>query len=155
MCPSNIALAEAQLGIETFKINPESKIELTSQSMKFDSRTGKTQFFNDVIVKYGNLTLSAQTIIFIQSDSEKKPNSLTFTASGSIIISSGENFIYGDEAIFFAEKQELTINGNVSLQQKENTINGDNLVLDLKNGVASISGTVKTVINPIGKKNDI
>ena len=58
-------------------------------------------------------------------------------------------------AIFFAEKQELTINGNVSLQQKENTINGDNLVLDLKNGVASISGTVKTVINPIGKKNDI
>lgn len=56
---------------------------------------------------------------------------------------------------FFAEKQELTINGNVSLQQKENTINGDNLVLDLKNGVVSISGTVKTVISPIGKKNDI
>ena len=57
----------------------------------------------------------------------------------------------GDKATFIGKNQKLTIIGNVSLHQNANIIMGDKLILDLEKGIASIVGSVKTIINPNGK----
>ena len=141
--------AETRIGLETFKINPEAILELTSKSMTFNSQTKKARFVDDVKVKYGQLNLSAQELIFLQSKSETGAYHLTFSATGPIIISNQNNYIYGDRAEFIGKKKELTISGNVSLNQQNNTIMGDKLTIDLENGIASITGSVKTTITPL------
>ncbi|PQM58091.1 MAG: hypothetical protein CML40_10745 [Rhodobacteraceae bacterium] len=148
---SSFCLAETRLGLEAFKISPDTELELTAESMTFDSKNGKAHFFDDVVVNYGQLRLSAQNLTFIQTKNSTNFNHLTFSASGPIIISNKNDFIYGDKALYIGQKQELTITGNVSLNQNNNKIVGDKLILDLENGLARISGSVKTIINSTGK----
>ena len=150
----NIGYAETKVGLETFKIDPETNIELTSQSMTFDNQKGQADFFDDVVVEYGRLKLFAQKLSFIKSKSTKELNHFTFSASGKIKISDGSNIIYGDSADFNSKKNELIIRGNVRLNQNNNIINGEKLILNLQKGIARISGSVKTVISPTGKTND-
>ena len=147
----NICKADTQIGLEIFKISPDTNLELSSQSMTFNNQSQKAHFFDDVVVKYGQLRLLAQKLTFASRQNEDETNYLTFSASGPIVISNKNNFIYGDEATFVGNKQKLTIIGNVSLHQKDNIITGDKLILDLKKGVASIIGSVKTIINSNGK----
>ena len=145
------SLAETRVDLESFQINPKMDIEITSESMIFNGKTNVTKFFTAVNVKYGKLNLSAQSLTVSQSKDLNNSSNLTFFASGPIIINNDKNFIHGDEATFVEENQELIIVGNVSLLQNSNTIFGDRLVLNLKEGIAKISGSVKTIIAPIGK----
>ena len=145
------SIAETNVGLNSFQINSKTKVEITSQSMLFNSKSNVTKFFTNVNVTYGQLQLSAQTITVSQSKDLNNLATLTFFASGPIIINNDENEIRGNEATFTEENQELVIFGNVSLLQNNNTIFGDRLVLDLKKGIAKISGSVKTIIAPVGE----
>tara|TARA_A100001011_G_scaffold386169_2_gene461493 strand:- start:158 stop:670 length:513 start_codon:yes stop_codon:yes gene_type:complete len=144
----SIAQAETLISLESFKIKPDTNLELTSESMSFDAQTRKAHFIENVVVKYGQLELSAHQLTFVQSKSKEKLYHLTFSALGPIIISNEDSRIYGDKAIFIEKNQELTITGNVSLNKNDNTIMGDKLILNLETGVANVSGSVKTIINP-------
>ena len=124
------------------------------KSIDVIDKTNRLHFkakFDDVVVNYGQLRLSAQNLTFIQTKNSTNFNHLTFSASGPIIISNKNDFIYGDKALYIGQKQELTITGNVSLNQNNNKIIGDKLILDLENGLARISGSVKKIINSTGK----
>ena len=146
-----LCLSETTVGLEAFRINPKNEIEITSQSMIFNSKTNVTEFFTDVIVKYGQLKLSAQSLTVSQSKTINSYSHLTLFATGPVTINNQKNLIRGDQATFLEENQEFTINGNVSLLQENNTIFGDRLVLNLKDGIAKISGSVRTTIAPAGK----
>mgnify|MGYP001162412920 CR=1 FL=1 len=148
---SNICKADTQIGLEIFKIDRDTNLELSAQSMTFNNQNQEAHFSDDVVVNYGQLKLLAEKLTFVTSKSAEEPNSLAFSASGPITISNKNNFIYGDNASFIGNKQELTIIGNVSLHQNANVIMGDKLILDLEKGVASIIGSVKTIISPNGK----
>ena len=147
---NSITQAETKLGLETFKISPETVLELTSKSMTFDRQNGSAHFVDDVVVNYGKLTLSAQKLTFYQSQNKNELKYFTFSASGPIIISSENINISGNTANFSEKKQLLKISGNVKLIQNSNLIIGDELILDLEKGIASITGSVKTIINPNG-----
>ena len=146
-----LCFSDTTVGIESFRINPENEIEITSQSMVFNSKTNVTEFFNDVIVKYGQLRLSAHRLTVSQSKKLNNYSNLTFFADGPVIINNQNNFIRGDQATFVEENQEFIIDGNVSLLRDSNTIFGDRLILNLKDGIAKISGSVRTTIAPAGK----
>jgi lipopolysaccharide export system protein LptA len=147
----NFSHAETKIGLEAFRINPKADIEITSQSMQFNNNTNVTEFFDNVNITYGQLILSANSLTVSQSNGINNSTSLTIFASGPIIINNKENIIRGDKAVFIEENQELTIYGNVSLIQKNNKMFGERLVLNLKDGVAKISGSVRTIITPTGK----
>ena len=144
-------LSETTVGLESFRINPKSDIEITSQTMIFNNKTNVTEFFTDVIVKYGQLKLSAQSLTFSQSKKINNYSNVTLFAAGPVIINNQKNLIRGDQATFLEASQEFIINGNVSLSQDSNTIFGDRLVLNLKDGIAKISGSVRTTIAPSRK----
>ena len=148
---AHFSFAETELGIESLQINPDTEIEITSQSMRFNSNTNVTKFFTDVNVTYGHLKLSSHSLTVSQSNNLTISSDFTFSASGPITINDNNNFIYGDEASFISKNQELIIVGNVSLLHNSNTIFCDKLVLNLKDGIAKISGSVRTIIVPSGK----
>ena len=52
---SNVCNANTQIGLEIFKINPDTNLELSAQSMTFNNQNQEAHFTDDVIVKYGQL----------------------------------------------------------------------------------------------------
>ena len=69
----------------------------------------------------------------------------------NIVAEFQNNVLYADNLNYRNMKSLLTIYGNVSLIQKNNKMFGERLVLNLKDGVAKISGSVRTIITPTGK----
>ena len=147
----NVCFPETQLGLGAFTVNPDSKIEITSNSMVFNSKTQFTEFYDKVVIKYGNLTLEAVKLKISQSSKPSQSESLEFYIDGPLVIYNGKNSIYGDTAFYSRKDQNLTISGNVHLSQGNNKISGEQLVLNLDNGLAKISGSVKTILEPVGK----
>ena len=145
----NPCFAETQLGLRAFTVTPNSKIEITSNSMIFNSKTNMTEFVDDVVVNYGKFTLKALSLSILQPTDSLGKNPLVFSAKGPLEISNGENFIYGDSAFYSGNDQELTVSGNVNLINGNNKIFGEKLILSLNNGLAKISGSVKTILGPI------
>ena len=138
----NLCFAETKINLDSFKIDEKSKIELKSNSMVFNTETNVTEFFDEVVVTYGALELHSDKLKIIKS------NNLEFYAVGSIIISSGNNIITGQEAYFDTKNQTAIVSGSVTLSIGGNTISGENLELNLRDGIAKILGSVKTVLTP-------
>ena len=88
-----LSLSETTIGLEAFRINPQSEIEITSQSMIFNSKTNVTEFFTDVIVKYGQLKLSAQSLTVSQSKTINSYSHLTLFATVPVTINNQKNLI--------------------------------------------------------------
>ena len=128
-----LSIAESNISLDSFQIKPEINIEITAQSMIFNSETNITEFFTNVNVRYGQLTLSAEKL------------------TGPVVINKKKISIRGDQATFSEKNKEIEVIGNVSLLQESTTIFCDRLVLNLKEGIAKISGSVKTIITPAGK----
>ena len=143
----NVARADTKIGIKSFQIDPKNNVEISSQTMVFNSETGETSFSSDVKVVYGNLNLTAENLTILKS---KEEDNFEFFASGPIKIFDENNIIIGDDASFISKQQQLEVKGNVILKQGNNKLLGDRLVLDLKTGIAKIIGSVKTSIIPRG-----
>ena len=146
-----LSIAESNISLDSFQIKPEINIEITAQSMIFNSETNITEFFTNVNVRYGQLTLSAEKLTVSQLTGLENYSKLTFFASGPVVINNEKISIRGDQATFSEKNKEIEVLGNVSLLQESTTIFCDRLVLNLKEGIAKISGSVKTIITPAGK----
>jgi len=141
----NTSFAQTKLNLGSFGINEDSKIELSSNSMVFNTETNITEFFDAVVVTYGGLILSSDKLNIIKNDN------LEFYAIGSLSISSGDNLIKANKAHFDTKNQVAIISGNVRVSTGGNTISGEMLELNLKDGIAKIIGSVKTVVTPSGE----
>ena len=148
---SAVCSAETQIGLTSFKIDPNAEIEITADSMTFNSETNVTEFFDGVVVIYGQLKLTAKALKISQTNEPGTTKNIELDASGPIAISNNKSFIIGDRAVFNKENQELKIIGNVNLSQEGNIISGEELILNLKDGIAKIKGSVKTILGPIRK----
>ena len=148
----NFCFSETQLGLGSFTIDTNSEIKIASDSMMFDSKTQLTEFVDNVVIKFGDLTLESATLKILHPSKSSPNNFLEFYMDGPLVISDGENFIHGDTAFYSRKNQEITISGNVNLEQGNNNVSGDKLILNLNNGLAKIIGSVKTVLEPIGNE---
>jgi len=150
----SVCFSETQIGLNAFTVEPNSEIEVTSNSMVFNNETKFTEFLDNVVIKYGKLTVKAKAMKISQVSLSSPEESLEFRVEGPLEISNGTSFIYGNNAFYSRKNQEITVSGNVNLLQGSNKIFGDTLVLNLNNGLAKISGSVRTILVPTGKNQN-
>ena len=144
----SICFAQTKLDLGSFDINKDSRVELRSNSMVFNTETNITEFFDEVVVTYGGLVLTSDELRVEKNDS------LEFYALGSLTISTGSSIIKGNKAHFDTKNQVAVVSGNVKVSNGENIISGDLLELNLKDGIAKIVGSVKTVFAPAGEASN-
>ena len=69
-------------------------------------------------------------------------------ASGKVVVTSKDQIATGDQALYKAEEDRVVLSGNVTLTQGTNVVQGEELVVDLKTGIATVKGRVRTLITP-------
>ena len=143
--------AETSLKLSSTKIDTSSTISITSDSMILNQKKHETLFEGNVYFKYDKLELNSQKlkIVYTQQGSGTFKN-FKFFATGAVSISNGVQKITGERAFFDNNSDKIIIEGNVILSQNQNTISGDNLTLYLKDGIAQMTGPVKTIFVPEG-----
>jgi lipopolysaccharide export system protein LptA len=65
-----------------------------------------------------------------------------------VVITSKDQVATGDQALYKAEEDRVVLSGNVTLTQGPNVVQGEELVVDLKTGIATVKGRVRTLITP-------
>ena len=71
-----------------------------------------------------------------------------FSASGEVVLKSGNDIAMGDEAVYDFKKNELTFLGNVYFSQSGSTLKAEKAVINTETGSASMMGSVKTMLMP-------
>ena len=83
---STVCSAETQIGLNSFEIDQDTEIEITADSMTFSSATNITEFFDRVVVIYGQLKLTAKSLKISQTNQSGLTKNIEFDASGNITL---------------------------------------------------------------------
>ena len=146
---SPVLRAENAKSLQFVKVETNSKLQIVSKTMLYDQKTNNTEFTGNVILTYGDLKLMAMNLkIKYENQSDIESPKLEFFASGDVVIQNNKQKVTGDEAYFNKQNEEIILTGNVVYSQENSLITGQRLVIDLKDGTASITGPVTTTFAP-------
>ncbi len=124
-------------------------VEVTSDNLSVDQASGGAVFTGNVLVKQGEMRLSAGLIRVEYADGGQGIQRLH--ASGGVTLVSPTDAAEAEEAVYTIDSGNVVMTGNVLLTQGSASISGQTLTVNLKDGTGVMSGGVKTVFTPGGK----
>jgi lipopolysaccharide export system protein LptA len=125
-------------------------VEVTSESLSVDQSDGSAVFAGNVLVKQGEMRMTAATIRVEYTDGGQGIQRLH--ASGGVTLVSPTDAAEADDAIYSIESGSMVMTGNVLMTQGAAAISGEKLTVNLKNGTGTVTGGVKTIFTPGTKK---
>jgi lipopolysaccharide export system protein LptA len=125
-------------------------VEVTSESLSVDQSDGSAVFAGNVLVKQGEMRMTAATIRVEYTDGGQGIQRLH--ASGGVTLVSPTDAAEADDAIYSIESGSVVMTGNVLMTQGAAAISGEKLTVNLKNGTGTVTGGVKTIFTPGTKK---
>ncbi len=127
--------------------DPDAPIEVTSDSLSVDRETGNAIFVGNVYVVQGELTLNADSVEVLYSDSADDPEPLReVIAIGNVVLVNGEDTAEADHGVFYPPEDKIVMTGNVLLTQGRSIIAGDTFNWDMITGKGTVEGRVRTVL---------
>jgi lipopolysaccharide export system protein LptA len=106
-------------------------------------RQDRASFSGNVIVRQGDLTLTAQRVTVALTKNRGKDELSRVDASGGVRVTRGNESAVGAFAIYDPNGRLITLIGDVVLNQGTNTIQGNRLTIDLTTGRAVVDGTTR------------
>ena len=122
-------------------------VEVTSDQLSVDQKTGKATFSGNVLIGQGQMRLSADrvTVTYAQGD---KSRISALHAEGNVTMVSGEDAAEARAADYDVESGNVILTGDVLLTQSGNVLAGEKVTVDLETGTANASGRVRSVLQP-------
>lgn len=123
-------------------------VEVASDRLEVDQATGRAVLTGNVVVAQGDMRLSARQIVvdYAEVDGERRIERLN--ATGDVLIISGEDAAEGQEAVYTLGTANVVMTGDVVVTQGGNTLAGDRLDIDLTTGAGTVTGRVRTTLQP-------
>jgi lipopolysaccharide export system protein LptA len=121
-------------------------VEVTSESLSVDQADGSAIFTGNVLVKQGEMQMTAATIRVEYADGGQGIQRLH--ASGGVTLVSPTDAAEADDAVYTIATGAVVMTGNVLMTQGAAAISGDSLTVDLKDGTGTVTGNVKTIFSP-------
>lgn len=128
-------------------------IDINSNRMEMESSKNLITFYDDVVVKRGDLTLhsSVLKVYYKEEGKEKKRDVDYIIAEGNVKIIQGIRTATGDEARFYKDKDIIILTGNPSVvREGESEITGNKVTIYLKENKSVIEGSRPRVIFKMG-----
>lgn len=140
--------ASVSLGVENHRA--DAPVEITSEELSLDQASGKAVFTGNVIVGQGDLVLTCDRM-----EVEYAPDAGTGRNEIEVIrLFGGVTFVgpteaaEADTAVYTLDEEIIVLTGNVLVTQGPTAISGDRLTYNLATGEGTMSGRVRTVLNP-------
>ena len=125
-------------------------VEVTSEQLSVDQKTGVATFTGKVVIVQGQMRLAADrvTVSYAQGDQSRIS---ALRAEGNVTMVSGEDAAEARAADYDVESGNVILTGDVLLTQSGNVLAGEKVTVDLETGTANASGRVRSVLQPGGE----
>jgi len=121
-------------------------VEVTSETLSVDQADGSAVFTGNVLVKQGEMRMTAATIRVEYGDGGQGIQRLL--ASGGVTLVSPTDAAESDEAVYTIGSGTVVMTGNVLMTQGAAAISGNKMTVNLKDGTGTVTGNVKTIFTP-------
>ena len=122
-------------------------VEVTSEQLSVDQKTGVATFTGKVVIVQGQMRLAADRVTVTYAQGDKRRIS-AMHAEGNVTMVSGEDAAEARAADYDVESGNVILTGDVLLTQGGNVLAGEKVTVDLETGTANASGRVRSVLQP-------
>lgn len=142
--------AAQTVGFGAIGADPAAPVEVTADSLRVNQDTGEAVFTGNVLIGQGQMRLSAQsvTVVYAQGDQNRIQS---LDATGGVTLVSGPDAAEAAEAVYDVDAGTIVLTGDAIVTREDSVLAGDRIEVHLKDGTASVSGRVRTVLQPGGK----
>ncbi len=125
----------------------KSPVEVNSDQLTVDQKTGHAVFSGHVVVGQGDMRLSADkvTVIYQQGPARKIDR---LEARGNVTLVNGPDAAEAQAADYSVDSGQVVLTGDVIVTQGPSVLAGEKVEVDLATGSAKVSGRVRTVLQP-------
>ncbi len=130
--------------------NTSQPVEITSEELSLDQAAGSATFEGNVIVGQGDLVLTSDRMVV-----EYGPNADTGANEIKVIrLYGGVTFVGPTEAaeardaVYTLADETIVLIGNVLVTQGATALSADRMDYNLRSGAGTMTGQVKTILNP-------
>lgn len=124
-------------------------VEVDAEKLSVDQAAGGAVFEGNVMVRQGEMRLTAARI---QVEYGADGTGISrLHATGGVTLVSPEDAAEAQEAVYTIDTGIVVMTGNVLLTQGNAAISGEALSINLRDGTGTMTGRVKTVFTPGGK----
>lgn len=128
----------------------EEVIQISSRRLEADQATGKVRFIGDVVAVQGDTTIRAEELMLYQAGKEQRVDRIE--AYRSVRIEQGERIATGQKAVFDKAGGQVVLTGSPRVSQGQDFVEGDEIVffLDSERSIVRSKGSerVKAVFHP-------
>ncbi len=147
MICAQIAVAQtAGVAFGGIKGDPTLPVDVTSESLTINQKDGSAQFAGKVLVIQGAMRLSAD-LLRVEYKADKSGIARLF-ATGNVLLVNATDAAAADEAIYSVDLGQVVMSGNVRLTQGDTILTAPKMTVDLKTGLGTLEGGVKTSFAP-------
>ncbi|OEU73712.1 MAG: lipopolysaccharide transport periplasmic protein LptA [Desulfuromonadales bacterium C00003068] len=125
-------------------------IQISSRRLEADHAAGTVRFIGEVVAIQGETTIRAEELILYQANEGQRIERIE--AFRQVRIEQGERFATGQKAVFDRTRGQVVLTGAPKVRQGEDFIEGDEIVffLDSERSIVRSKGSerVKAVFHP-------
>ncbi|MDO5370197.1 lipopolysaccharide transport periplasmic protein LptA [Paracoccus sp. (in: a-proteobacteria)] len=142
-----LAAAAQTVGFGAMRADADAPVEVTSDSLRVNQDTGEAVFTGNVLIGQGQMRLSAQSVTVVYAEGgQNRIRSLN--ATGGVTLVSGPDAAEAAEAVYDVETGTIVLTGDAIVTRGDSVLAGDRIEVSLDDGTASVSGRVRTVLQP-------
>lgn len=125
-----------------FSSNSDEPISIEADTLEVREKESTATFKGNVVVKQGDVTIQTSALrVFYVGEGQGAASDQRIRRMetlGEVVVTSADQRARGDKAIFEAEEETITLDGNVVLTQGTNILRGTKLVVDLAAGTSRV-----------------
>jgi lipopolysaccharide export system protein LptA len=141
-----VAAQQAGIRFGGLKQDTSLPVEVTSENLTVDQAQGDAVFTGNVLVKQGDMRLTAGVLRVEYLEGGQGIQRLHATEGVTLV--SPTDAAEADQAVYTIDSGDVVMTGNVLLTQGTTAISGQKLTVNLKDGTGTMTGGVKTIFTP-------
>lgn len=137
----------AQVAFGGFVQDTTLPVEIAADQLTINQSDGSATFTGNVLIGQGEMRLSADKVRveYVTSDGDSTGRVSRLLATGSVTLVNGAEAAEAAEAEYSIDTGIIVMSGGVILTQGRNALSADRMIVDLKSGVATLEGRVRTI----------
>ncbi|GIT91476.1 hypothetical protein JANAI62_19330 [Jannaschia pagri] len=139
---------QAQVGFGGGNHDRSAPVEVAADNLEVDQSTGRATLTGNVVIAQDDLRLSAARVVVDYAVVNGDRRIDRVNATGDVLIVAGEDAAEGQSAVYVLGTSEILLTGDVVVSQAGSTLAGDRLAVNLQSGAGTVTGRVRTTLQP-------
>ena len=143
-----VSAQQAEVGFGGGNHDRSAPVEVAADTLEVDQATGRATLTGNVVIAQADLRLSANRVVVDYATVGGDRRIDRINATGNVLIVAGDDAAEGQEAVYVLGTSEILMTGDVVVTQAGSTLAGDRLAVNLQSGAGTVTGRVRTTLQP-------